>query len=199
MLVSGGDPTGFTDGLEKTAEHRGARMPEFLVFIEIYNLNGELILNYPVERCAEAGLEDAMKRQVTRYGKLLENVCICSAAIEISLVETAEWFVFEHFQVPEFLIAETLDRAEKNARPENEQKSCLDFIEEAERLEAGTNGTAAISGPKMPTPALCEYPAKYEIIALPIRMRAKSVKIEPFSNRIEEASVREEKVSENRQ
>ncbi len=93
--------------------------------------------------------------------------------------------------MPEFLIAETLDRAERNARPENEQISCLDFIEEAaERLEAGTNGTAPISGPKIPTPALCEYPAKYETIALPIRMRAKSFKIELLSNRIKEASSR---------
>jgi len=182
LLVSGGDPTVFANGLEKTAKYRGACVPEFLIFIEIYNLNGELILNYPVERCAEADLEDAMRRQVTRYGNLLENVCICSAAIETPLIKTAEWFAFEHFQAPEFLIAETLDRAERNARPENEQISCLDFIEEAERLEAGTNGAAVISQSKMPTPALCEHPANYETIALPIRMRAKSFRIEPFPN-----------------
>ncbi len=149
-----GDWTSFTNGQGSMAEQLGAFVPEFVIFVEIYNPDGELILNYPVEHCSEMDLEESMKRQVLRYGKLIENVGICTIAVETSLIKTSEWFALEHFKGPEFLIAEALERAEKLAEPGNEQLSYLDLIAEVENQELGIETTAApIQNP--PRPALC--------------------------------------------
>ncbi len=113
----------------------GAFVPKFLVFVEIYNFDGKLILNYPVEHCRVAELKDAMKRQVLLYGKLIENVGVCCVSLETSLVESAEWFAFEHFKAPEFIVVEVLERAERIAEPNNRQISYLDLIVEIENNE----------------------------------------------------------------
>ena len=70
FIDRGGDWTSFTNGMGSMAEYLGAYTPKFLIFVEIYNIDGELILNYPVEHCSEMDLEEAMKRQVLLYGKL---------------------------------------------------------------------------------------------------------------------------------
>jgi len=171
-----GDWTSFTNGQGTMTEQLGAYLPEFLIFVEIYNLEGELILNYPVEQAVEAELEEAMKRQVLLYGKLMENVGVSTVAVETSLVESAEWFAFEHFKSPEFLIVEALERAEKLAEPGNEQLSYLDLIKEFENQQEGVE-TPIAPLPNPPRPALCENPAEYQTIALPVVMRAKSVRV----------------------
>ncbi len=179
-----GDWTSFTNGMGSMAEQLGVFIPEFVIFVEIYNLDGELILNYPVEHCSEADLEEAMKRQVLLYGKLMENVGVSTIAVETSLVETAEWFALEHFKSPEFLIVEALERAEKLAEQGNEQLSYLDLIIEVENQELGIE-TPVASIQDIPRPALCEHPGEFKTIALPVVMRAKSVRIKPVDNKRE--------------
>jgi len=176
-----GDWMSFTNGMGSMAEHLGCYIPKFLIFVEIYNLDGKLILNYPVEQATETELEEVMKRQVLLYGGLIENVGICTVAVETSLVATAEWFALEHFKGPEFLIVEALERAEKLAEPGNEQLSYLDLIKEFENQKEGVETPIApIQEP--PRPALCENPAEFETIAIPVVMRAKSVRIKPVDN-----------------
>lgn len=174
-----GDWTSFTYGMGLMAEYLGAYLPKFLIFVEIYHLDGSLILNYPVEHCAEEGLEDSMKQQSIRYGKLIENVGICTVAVETSLINTGEWFALEHFKGPEFLIVEALERTERLAEPINQQLSYLDLIAEVENQKAGIETIAApIQDP--PRPALCERPAEFQTIAIPVVMRAKSVRVKFF-------------------
>lgn len=49
-----GDWTITTNGVASAAEYPRAFTPEFLIFVEIYDLDGELISNCPVEHCAES-------------------------------------------------------------------------------------------------------------------------------------------------
>jgi hypothetical protein len=181
FIDRGGDWTSFTNGQGNLAERLEAFVQEFVIFVEIYNLDGDLILNYPVEHCAEEGLEDTMKKQSTRYGKLIENVNICTVTVETSLIKTGEWFALEHFKGPEFLIVEALERAEKLAEPGNQQLSYLDLIKESENQELGIETPVApIQDP--PRPALCERPAEFQTIAIPVVMRAKSIRIKPVDD-----------------
>lgn len=176
-----GDWTSYTDGMGSMAEYLGTYTPEFLIFVEIFDCRGELILNYPVERRDEDDLEEAMKRQVIMYGKLLENVGVSTVAVETLLVESAEWFAFEHFDWPEFLIVEVIERAERKAEPNNQQLSYLDLIAEFENQKAGIETTNA-SKRKTPIPKLCEQLADFEVIALPVIMRAKSIQTKPIDD-----------------
>lgn len=148
-----GDWTSFSNGQGSMAEQLGCFIPEFVVFVEIYNCDGDLILNYPVEHCNKTDLEEAMKQQVLRYGKLLENACVSTAAVETSLVETAEWFALKHFRAPEFLIAEALERAESLAQQGNKQVSYLDLIIEIEnkgsRHRVGPRTSSKTRAPKV--------------------------------------------------
>lgn len=171
----------FSNGQGSMAEYLGAYLPKFLIFVEIYDLDGDLILNYPVEHCAEEGLEDSMKQQAIRYGKLIENVGICTIAVETSLVESAEWFAFEHFKAPEFLVVEALERAERYSEPGNKQLSYLDLIKEFENQKEGVEKLVAPIQ-EMPRPALCEHPSEFEITVLPVVMRAKSVRVKPVDD-----------------
>jgi len=184
FIDRGGDWTSFTNGMGSIYEQLGCFIPEFLIFVEIYNPEGELILNYPVEYCSETDLEAAMKRQVLLYGKLMENVGVSTVAVETSLIESAEWFALEHFKGTEFLVVEALERAEKLAEPINEQVSYLDLINEAENQELGIE-TPIAPLQDIPRPALCERPGEFQTIAIPVVMRAKSVRIKPVDNESE--------------
>ncbi len=143
-------------GKMKVTKNLGTYLPEFLIFIEIYDVAGELILNYPVEKSTEKNLEEAMKIQVSRYGRLIENVCVCAVALEKSFVTDAEWLAYESFNGPEQLIIKTLNRAEKKATPENKQISILDLIEEIETSNSENDLLEAET--KTPPPALCVNP-----------------------------------------
>lgn len=172
-----GDWTRFANGQGSMVEQLWAFIPEFVIFVEIYNLDGELILNYPVEQCAEEVLEKVMKRQVIRYGQLIKNVSISTVAVEKSLINTVEWFALKQFKAPEFIILETLERAGRVAESNNEQLSYLDLITEAENDEAGIR-TPHKSIQETPRPALSERPEESETIALPVIIRAKSIRRE---------------------
>lgn len=176
-VFSGGAGSNVPENTAQTpAKTKRTDDPCFLIFVEIYDLDARLIINYPVETSRQRELAHRINKQALFYARLLENVYVRAAAIETPQINTLEWAAFESLIAPEEIIVEALRRVQTNAgkekQPANEPISYLELLD-AESAACHGNGdnniiTAAAVRKKTPLPALNESPSRYDITSYPL-------------------------------
>lgn len=67
---------------------------EFVIFIEIKNAAGEVVLQVPAALGFEINLEEALREQLLLASRLLPGCAVTALAVENSLVRMEEWDLF---------------------------------------------------------------------------------------------------------
>lgn len=108
---------------------------EFLLFLEVKDTDGIVLLDYPVSIAHEPMIEEVMREQLAGFTPLVKNACISIIAIENSLVKTDEWELFGLYKSPDDLIKRAFGELGRELSAAGGQQNIFDLLEDDKAKE----------------------------------------------------------------
>lgn len=103
---------------------------EFLLFLEIKDLSGNILLDYPVSIAHEPMLEEVMREQLAAFTPIVKNACVSIIALEEGLVKHEEWELFGLYKTPEDLIQRAFGELGRELSVAGGQQNIFDLLED---------------------------------------------------------------------